>query len=107
MSTKIDYEARNPVFSHDRTASTKVQFYGRNSALPPQAIFEITKELPEKPFSIMSQEGMELLQKLMKKYPAATLQQLCKQFLFTHNIEVCTSSMSRARQKLRRGKRAA
>jgi peroxiredoxin family protein len=79
----------------------------RNSVIPSVVTFELTERLPAKPFSIMSKEGMELLQKMMKKHPTATLQQLGDEMLRTHNVQVCTSSMSRARMRIRKQKLAA
>jgi transposase len=62
--------------------------------------FELFKKLPERPFSIMSKEGLELARQLRQRQGAATLKELCEQVYKEQGVRVGLSSMSRALRRL-------
>lgn len=63
--------------------------------------FELCKALPPKPFSILSDEGLELVRALKRKLNAPTLQELCDRVLEERGAPVSVSHMSRALRRLK------
>jgi site-specific DNA recombinase len=121
----IDPYNRNSVEKKDRTEDTFINLRGHNSVRGDYSIkrifngerfidcvnFELFKTLPEKPFSILSDEGLELLRLLKLKAGDPTLQELCDKVREERGAEVSLSHMSRALRRLklspmRRGPRA-
>lgn len=102
------------IASIGRFASMMTNHYGRNTVedyYPQSGIsegdnfidhvnFELFRKLPEKPFSILSEEGLELVRLLKQKQGDPTLRELCDQLREERGVEIGLSSMSRALRKL-------
>jgi site-specific DNA recombinase len=58
--------------------------------------FELFGKIPEKPFSILSDEGLELVRLLKQRQKDPTLQELCDQVRDKRGVQVSVSHMSRA-----------
>jgi site-specific DNA recombinase len=94
-STVIDHDGRNTVedyYSQPRIPEGEIFIDYVN--------FELFGKLPEKPFSILSNEGLELVLLLKQKQANPTLRELCDRVREERGVEVGISSMSRALRML-------
>lgn len=62
--------------------------------------FELFKKLPQKPFSILSNEGLNMVRLLKQRHKDSTLQELCDQVLRERGVQISVSHMSRALRRL-------
>jgi transposase len=74
--------------------------------------FELTRMMPEKRFSLLSGEGLELVRTLRGQRHDPTLKELCEQVLEERGVHVSVYQISRALRRLgmsptRRGPRTA
>lgn len=109
----LHHHGRNTVAA-DRIADTVTDHNGRNSVSGNYPIkrmfevesfidylsFELCRTLPQKPFSILSDEGLKLVRLLKMKDDDPTLQELCDQVWKERGVKVGLSSMSRALRRL-------
>lgn len=93
--TKINLCGRNVTY---RQYSEERMFETENFIRPVN--FELFKELPQQPFSILSDEGLELVQLLKQKQRDSTLRDLCDEVRKERGIDVSLSAMSRALRRL-------
>lgn len=110
----MHFSDRNSVGSKDRIEDTAVDSYSPNSVRDHHSLhgisegenlidhisFEIFKALPQKPFSILSDEGLELVRLLKQEQRDPTLQELCNRVREERGIEVSMSHMGRALRRL-------
>src|ERR1043165_3802561 len=114
-STTMHSYGRNNVRSNDYIASTTIYHDGRNVVpgyyaeqlmsegenLVDYVNFELFKKLPEKPFSIISEEGLAYVRRLTQQQDDPTLQELCDQVWEGQGIQVSVSHMGRALRRLK------
>lgn len=62
--------------------------------------FELTRAMPIKPFSIISVEGLKLVQRLVASQDDPTLNELCGQVLAERGVQVGAHQMCRALKRL-------
>jgi site-specific DNA recombinase len=94
-NTEVNTYGRNVAGWH---YSEDPMFEGRNRAA--FASFELRNTLPEKPFSILSDEGLNLVRLLKEEEGDPTLQELCDRVREERGTEVSVSHMSRALRRL-------
>lgn len=94
--TNTDHDGRNSVGRHysENRISESENFIGYLN-------FELCGTLPEKPFSILSDEGLELVRRLKEGRDDPTLQELCDQVQKERGEEVSVTAMSRALRRLK------
>lgn len=114
ITAEVEQTPESEQAGWNRNATTVIDFYGRNSVerqYSEYGIFEREKfighlnfelfaKLPEKPFSILSDEGLELVRLLKQKWGDPTLQELCAQVREERGIQVSVTHMSRALKRL-------
>jgi hypothetical protein len=109
-TTESDQIGHYLVPSNNRIEDIGTDPYGRNSVerndseyvlserrtLHDCLNFELCRALPEKPFSILSDEGLELVRLLKLKQGDPTLRELCDRVQEKRGVKVSVTHMSRA-----------
>lgn len=90
-----DYGGRNSVKGN---VQVKRRFEGESFI--DYLSFELCRTLPQKPFSILSEEGLRLVQSLKQERGDPTLQELCDGVRNERGAEISLSHMSRALRRL-------
>jgi hypothetical protein len=94
-ATMIDHSAHNPVIEYQ---AQRLMIEGEN--LTDYISFELLRALPNKPFSILSKKGLDLVNCLVNEYPSDTLKELCIRVWRKHGVTVSVSHMARALKRM-------
>jgi site-specific DNA recombinase len=98
MST--DGHARNPVFPAGGIAATQGDGHALNSVEVGEVLrFEVTRPLPKNE-PILKRENLDLIRKLVKRHPTATLRELSDELRREYDLTMSVTSMSRALRRL-------
>jgi site-specific DNA recombinase len=85
--------AQNPIFAHDRIATTRAYRRGHNSveSIP----FHLSRDLPRPPIPLHQQITPDALRRLIEKNSTATLNELCEVVQNEQRIKMNTTAMCR------------